>query len=187
MTSCTVLCWKRQFPPVGGAPVLPATSPDAFCPPPGPTTSWMRRGWGMAPGASDAQTDSNMNTAQRTNSFNTNMCAHKSYVWTRKHPLIKWWLTSDIADSEPPAWGNKRSAQSLEQTVSHKEHQAVCNIITPHICHTQTGGDIRRQNPKCFLSLSSFSFFAYLHETLFILLIPDKSFTPLTPKPEAAL
>lgn len=35
---------EKKSSPVGGAPVLPATSPDAFDPPHGPTTSWMRRG-----------------------------------------------------------------------------------------------------------------------------------------------
>lgn len=35
---------EKDSSPVGGAPVLPATSPDAFDPPHGPTTSGMRRG-----------------------------------------------------------------------------------------------------------------------------------------------
>lgn len=66
---------KKKSSPLGGAPVLPATSPDAFDPPHGPTTSWTRRGWGMAPGAGDAQTESDMITVQHTNT-------HTPYVWT---------------------------------------------------------------------------------------------------------
>lgn len=96
---------EKDSSPVGGAPVLPATSPDAFDPPHGPTTSGMRRGWEMAPGAGDAQTSAQCNTP---------LLEHAN-----KDPVRKWKLTSDIADSEPPVWKqNNRLAERMTHSSS---------------------------------------------------------------------
>lgn len=48
---------RKQSSPAGGAPALPATSLAACDPPRGPTTSWARRSWGMAPGAGNVESD----------------------------------------------------------------------------------------------------------------------------------
>ena len=84
------LQWRKHS-PAGGALALPATSVDAAAPPHSSTSSWMRRGWGTAPGAGHVKSL----LMQRQNTHNVILCTNT--LWSINLHLI-WPILSLLCE-----------------------------------------------------------------------------------------